>query len=558
MKIKIMIGLVLLIFLGGAFWTNRSEILLAYVKHKTDTEFLVGPNTVIPWQPGPEDEKSPREGRPNIIFILADDLGYNDISTFGGGIAGGLIQTPNIDQLAAEGAVFEQSYSGGATCAPSRAMLLTGRYPTRTGFEFTPTPSGMPLLVTTISSQNAKKDEKMPLGRYHVWADAAAAPFEEQGLPSSEVTIAEILKSSDYYTAHIGKWHLGRNQESSPNSQGFDDSLFMASGLYLPENDPGVVNAKLEFDPIDKFLWARLSYAASFNNPGNERFKPGGYLSDYWTDEAINVIRANKNRPFFLYLAHWGPHTPLQATVEDYEAVGEIKPHRLRVYAAMIRAIDRSVGRINAVLREESLEENTIIVFSSDNGGAGYVGLPDINKPFRGWKLTNFEGGLRVPLFIKWPSKIQAGKRINEPVSHLDIMPTLAAAAGTELPRDRAIDGLNLLPLLTEAENTAWQRETLFWQNGHYLVVRHGDWKLQITSDSKQRWLFNLDEDPTEQINLVNTHPQKVTELMVLLSEHKKSARDPLYPSVAEVAVKIDKTLNEEFEEGDEFVYYPN
>ena len=558
MKIKIMIGLVLLIFLGGALWANRSEILLAYVKHKTDSEFLVGPNMVIPWQRGPEDEKSPRKDRPNIVFILADDLGYNDISTFGGGIAGGLIQTPNIDQLAAEGAVFEQSYSGGATCAPSRAMLLTGRYPTRTGFEFTPTPSGMPLLVTTISSQNAKKDEKMPFGRYHLWADVTAAPFEEQGLPSSEVTIAELLKSSEYYTAHIGKWHLGRNQESSPNNQGFDDSLFMASGLYLPENAPGVVNAKLEFDPIDKFLWARLNFAASFNNPGNERFKPGGYLSDYWTDEAINVIRANKNRPFFLYLAHWGPHTPLQATVEDYEAVGEIKPHRLRVYAAMIRAIDRSVGRINAALRAEGLEENTIVVFSSDNGGAGYVGLPDINKPFRGWKLTNFEGGLRVPLFIKWPSKIQAGKRINEPVSHLDVMPTLAAAAGTELPRDRAIDGLNLLPLLTEAENTAWQRKTLFWQNGHYRVVRHGDWKLQITSDSKQRWLFNLDEDPNEQINLVDTHPKKATELMILLSEHNKSARDPLYPSVAELAVKIDKTLNEEYEEGDEFVYYPN
>ena len=558
MKIKIMIGLVLLIFLGGAFWANRSEILLAYVKHKTDTEFLVGPNTVIPWQSGPEDEKSIREDRPNIIFILADDLGYNDISTFGGGIAGGLIQTPNLDQLAAEGAVFEQSYSGGATCAPSRAMLLTGRYPTRTGFEFTPTPSGMPLLVTTISSQNTEKDEKMPFGRYHLWADAAAAPFEEQGLPASEVTIAELLKSSEYYTAHIGKWHLGRNQESSPNNQGFDDSLFMASGLYLPENDPGVVNAKLEFDPIDKFLWARLSYAASFNNPGNERFKPGGYLSDYWTDEAINVIRANKNRPFFLYLAHWGPHTPLQATVEDYEAVGEIKPHRLRVYAAMIRAIDRSVGRINAALRAEGLEENTIVVFSSDNGGPGYVGLPDINKPFRGWKLTNFEGGLRVPLFIKWPSKIQAGKRINQPVSHLDVMPTLAAAAGTELPIDRAIDGLNLLPLLTEAEDKAWQRETLFWQNGHYRVVRHGDWKLQITSDSKQRWLFNLNEDPTERINLVDTYPQKVNELMILLSEHNKSARDPLYPSVAELAVKIDKTLNEDFEEGDEFVYYPN
>lgn len=558
MSIKTTIMLALLIFFTGTLWVNRSEVLLTYIKYKTDTEFTISPNKPIPWQIGPIGETSAIKDRPNIIFILADDLGYNDISTFGGGIAGGLIQTPNIDRLAAEGAVFEQSYAGGATCAPSRAMLLTGRYPTRTGFEFTPTPSGMPLLVTTISSQNEERDDKMPFGRYHLWADMAAAPFENQGLPSSEITIAELLKSHGYYTAHIGKWHLGRNEESSPTNQGFDDSLFMASGLYLPENDAEVVNAKLDFDPIDKFLWARLGYAASFNNSGSQRFKPGGYLTDYWTDEAINVIRANKNRPFFLYLAHWGPHTPLQAKREDYEAVGEIKPHRLRVYAAMVRAIDRSVGRINQTLRDEGLEENTIVVFSSDNGGPGYIGLPEINQPYRGWKLTNFEGGLRVPLFIKWPSKIQAGKRIKKPVSHLDVMPTLAAAAGTELPNDRTIDGLSLLPLLTRNEDTAWQRKTLFWQNGHYRTVRHGNWKLQITSDPKHRWLFKLDDDPTEQTNLVDTYPQKVAELMNLLSEHNRSARKPLYPSVAELAVKIDKTLNEDFAEGDEFVFYPN
>ena len=163
-----------------------------------------------------------------------------------------------------------------------------------------------------------------------------------------------------------------------------------------------------------------------------------------------------------------------------------------------------------------------------------------------------------MPLFIKWPSKIRAGERIKEPVSHVDIMPTLAAAAGTELPTDREIDGLSLLPLLTRNESTAWQRETLFWQNGHYRVVRHGNWKLQITSDPTQRWLFRLDEDPTEKTNLVDTHPQQVAELMTLLSEHNEFARKPLYPSVAELAVKIDKTLNNDFEEGDEFVFYPN
>ncbi len=155
-------------------------------------------------------------------------------------------------------------------------------------------------------------------------------------MPGEEITIAELLQEQDYHTIHIGKWHLGRNAESNPNAQGFDESLLMASGLFLPENDPNVVNAKLDFDPIDKFLWARMQFAASYN--GGDWFEPGGYLTDYWTDESLKVIEANKNRPFFLYLAHWGVHTPLQATKADYDAVGDIQPHRLRVYAAMLRA----------------------------------------------------------------------------------------------------------------------------------------------------------------------------------------------------------------------------
>ena len=137
-----------------------------------------------------------------------------------------------------------------------------------------------------------------------------------------------------------------------------------------------------------------------------DRFKPGGYLTDYWTDESIKVIKANKNRPFFLYLAHWGTHTPLQATREDYEAVGDIKPHRKRVYAAMVRAVDRSVERIMETLEAEGLADNTVVVFTSDNGGAGYIGIDDVNSPYRGWKITMFEGGLRVPMFVKWPAKI--------------------------------------------------------------------------------------------------------------------------------------------------------
>ena len=295
--------------------------------------------------------------------------------------------------------------------------------------------------------------------------------FEEQGLPGSEVTLAEVLQAQGYYTAHIGKWHLGRGEGSAPNDQGFDDSLLMASGLYLPEDHPGVVNAALAFDSIDRFLWARFDFAASFNNGGTERFEPGGYLTDYWTEEAVKVIRANRNRPFFLYLAHWGPHTPLQATREDYEAVGDIRPHRLRVYAAMIRALDRSVGRIDAALEEEGLTGNTVVLFSSDNGGAGSIGLPQVNAPFRGWKLTNFEGGLRVPLFIKWPARVRAGTRVDTPVAHIDVMPTLAAAAGASPAKELEIDGVDLLPLVTGGAGEPWSRETLYWQSGHYRAV---------------------------------------------------------------------------------------
>lgn len=554
---KILLSLlVLALVLGGLAYQNQTAIMLALVKHKSATEYDIGPPREIPWSAGTEKASiAPGERPPNIILIVADDLGYNDISTFGGGVAGGRVQTPHIDQLAAEGAVFTQSYSGAGTCAPSRAMMMTGRYPIRTGFEFTPTPSGMAPMVARIS---AEMDSGLPPPIYDAELDASKPPYEEQGLPAEEVTIAETLRDRGYQTFHIGKWHLGRQNGMAPHEQGFDQSLLMASGLFLPEDDPNVVNAKLDFDPIDQFLWARLVYANSFNSGDQDRFEPGGYLTDYWTDESIKIIEANKNRPFFLYLAHWGVHTPLQATREDYEAVGDIQPHRLRVYAAMIRALDRSVGRINAALEEAGLAENTIVLFTSDNGGPGYLGLPDINHPFRGWKISQFEGGIRVPLLLKWPARIAAGTRSEVPVAHIDMMPTLAAAAEAPQPEGVVIDGENLLPLATGEGVEQWNRETLFWQSGHYRVVRHGDWKLQVAARPDKQWLFNLAEDPTEQNNLAATEPEKLAELQALLDEHAAYARAPLYPAVTEMSIAIDKTLAEPFEEGDEYIYWPN
>lgn len=561
---KILVSLLLVaVLVSTVAWFNRMEILLGLVKYRSESAHEIAETIQIPWSQGPAVHSgSPPERPPNIILIVADDLGYNDISTFGGGVADGRVLTPSIDRLAAEGAVFSQSYSGASTCAPSRAMLMTGRYPTRTGFEFTPMPSGM---GKTISKLATSMDSGLPPVFYDGALEAGQPPYELKGLPSSEVTIAERLKKQGYYTAHIGKWHLGSDNGMAPNQQGFDDSLLMASGLYLPEDDQDVVNAKLDFDPIDKFLWARLTYASSFNSGDQNRFKPGGYLTDYWTDESIKVIEANKNRPFFLFLAHWGVHTPLQATREDYEAVGDIKPHRLRVYAAMIRALDRSVGRILDTLEEQGLAENTLVAFTSDNGGPGYIGLDDINSPYRGWKITQFEGGIRVPLFVKWPTKIAPGTVVENPVAHIDMMPTLAAAAGILLPSEsestRTIDGVNLLPLTTEEGAANWQRETLFWQSGNYQVVRHGDWKLQVNqrpTDGFKQWLYNLAEDPTEQTNLAESHPQQIEQLMALLAEHQASAVETLYPPTTNVPVMIDKTLTEKFIAGDEYIYTPN
>jgi arylsulfatase A-like enzyme len=557
---KFLAALLVVVLVGGAVaWFKRNDILLAMIKYKSATEFDVAETREIPWQQGPVVPLATNgEQPPNIILIVADDLGYNDISTFGGGVAGGSVKTPGIDRLAAEGAVFRQSYSGASTCAPSRAMMMTGRYPTRTGFEFTPTPAGMGKMVNSISSE---MDNNMPPGFYDGTLEASQPPYELKGLPASEVTIAERLQAQGYYTAHIGKWHLGRGNGMAPHQQGFDDSLLMASGLYLPENDPNVVNAKLPFDPIDQFLWAAMDYANSFNSGDTERFRPGGYLTDYWTDESIKVIKANKNRPFFLYLAHWGTHTPLQATREDYEAVGDIKPHRLRVYAAMIRALDRSVERILDTLEAEGLADNTIVIFTSDNGGPGYIGLPDVNTPYRGWKITMFEGGLRVPLMVKWPAKIAAGTTVDTPVAHIDVMPTLAAAGGAEALAGVEIDGVDLLPLATGEGADSWNRETLFWQSGHYQVVRHGDWKLQVNdrpTDGLQQWLYNLADDPTEQNNFAASRTDKLEELSALLASHQAASRGPLYAPTTQMPVMIDKTLAEKFVEGDEYIYTPN
>ena len=525
---KILIVALALLGLGLIFWKDMLFWLLVQTAAPKDN---VGPNQEIVWQQGPDTRS---DDRPNVIVIVADDLGINDMTDYDDLDPSGTMDTPNIDFIANSGIKFKNAYSGSATCAPSRGMIVTGRYATSTGYEFTPVPDGMARAINLFNPEET---------RYMAESVESNPLFDNQGLPAEEITFAETLKDAGYYTAHIGKWHLGRGPNFAPLTQGFDESLMMASGLFLPEDDPNVVNAYLPWDPIDKFLWAILDYAASFNE-SSERdnwFEPKGYLTDYYTDEALKVIEANKNRPFFLYLAHWGVHTPLQALKSDYDKLTHIDNHIERVYAAMIMSLDRSVGRIVESLEANGLSDNTWIIFTSDNGGANYIGLRYINSPYRGWKLTLFEGGIKVPL-IFWKDGI-ASQEVAQRAMHIDIMPTIHGLINEELTH--SVDGIDLF-----ADEYDLNQRPIFWKTGHNKVVIKDNWKLQLEEYSQKQWLFNLADDPTEQLELSDQHPEKVYELMALINIHSEGAKDFIYKPPLLANVDVDRNLKEAVEEG--------
>lgn len=582
---RLLIALLIVAGIGGLAWSQRLLILQYSLGWHTDWKHPRGPNQPVPWTAGPAEpppawatgsERRP----PNIIVILADDLGINDVTTHGGGWAAQGVPTPNLDAMAQAGVRFDNGYASSAVCTVSRAGLMTGRYPWRFGVEFTPTPGAMARVAGSLYDRPGRLN---PVVIDHKVA-TEVKDFNELGMPDTEQTLAEMLKARGYHTVHIGKWHLGSTAQMRPNNQGFNESLFMESGLYLPVNDPGVVNSKQDFDPIDKFLWPNMRYGVSYN--GGAWFEPKGYLTDYFTDEAVKVIQQNKHRPFLLYLAHWGVHTPMQAAKADYDALPQITDHRRRVYASMIRSVDRSVGRVLQTLREQGLERDTLVVFTSDNGAPGYIGLPEVNRPYRGWKLTLFEGGVRVPFVAQWPGTIPAGTRYQTPVSNIDITPTAVAAAGAQLPADRPIDGVNLLPHLAAtapatptamaATSTAGSAKPLagtakppssptpqplrplFWRDGSYRSVQVDGWKLIVSARPAKQWLFNLRDDPTEKRNLINDQPAQATRLKALLDEHHANMPKPLWASFIEMPVLIDKTLDQREEPGDEVTYWIN
>ena len=544
------LGLVLLLAVGGYFAAGGKQgVMLLFVKYVLHTE--AAPTQPVTWQQAPASTPAEGPRPPNIVLIVADDLGYNDISLNGGGVAGDAVPTPHINSIAHNGINFSNGHAGNATCSPSRAAMMTGRYPTRFGFEFTSVPMSFSRNIAEFKSKGLH-----PV-IYHADREAQMPAFESQGVPTSEIMLPKLLKQADYHSIHVGKWHMGENASMGPNAHGFDETLgFLQGGMmFLEADDPNVVNAQQDFDPIDQFLWAAAPFGVSYNN--GEAFKPATYVTDYFTDEALQAIKANKDRPFFMYLAYNAPHTPLQATREDYDALPQIKDHTRRVYAAMIRNLDRNIGRVLAELKAQGLDQNTLVIFTSDNGGAHYIGLDDLNKPYRGWKATFFEGGTRVPFFMQLPGVIAPGSQFTAPVSHFDIFATSAALAGVQPPADRVIDGVNLIPF-ARGEQGGRPHEQMFWRSGAYQVARSGDWKLQVNETQDKVWLFNLQDDPTEQHNLVDAEPARVKELLAQLAEFNSQQKAPLWPSLVEAPILIDKPLNRPQTIDDEFIYWSN
>ncbi|MET3665995.1 sulfatase-like hydrolase/transferase [Caulobacter sp. 1776] len=539
---------IVLVVAGAAAWRLRFDLIILIARAQQPK---IEANHPVIWASGPA---SPPSGRrpPNVVFILADDLGFNDITLNGGGVANGAVPTPAIDSIAHGGVTFANGYSGNATCAPSRAAIMTGRYATRFGFEFTPTPVAFSRVV------GGHGGDPLHPSRFNA-SEVKNAPGDDntEAVPSTEITIAEALKTRGYHTVHLGKWHLGGVKGSRPEDQGFDESLgFMAgASLFAPVGDPSIEVSRQDFDPIDKFLWGALPYSVQFN--GSKPFAPNAYMTDYLTDEALKSIDANRNRPFFLYLAYNAVHTPLQAPKADYDALSQIKDHRLRVYGAMVRNLDRNIGRVLQALKDKGLDDNTLVIFTTDNGGANYIGLPDINRPYRGWKATFFEGGVHVPFLLRWPSQLPAGAVYRSPVGHVDIFATAVGAAGASPPKDRVIDGVDLVPFV-KGRGGGDPHKAMYWRSGRYKMVLASGWKLQVAQEPNRVWLFDLSTDPTERQDLAKARPDKVRELQATLAQLDGQMAKPAWPSLLSGAIYIDHPGGQRAKPSDEYIYWDN
>jgi len=422
-----------------------------------------------------------RRDRPNIVLLFADDAGYADFGFQGSR----LMQTPHLDDLARQSVRFSQAYVTDPTCGPSRSGLLTGRYQQRFGIEENNVPGYM--------SASSKLDG------------------DEMGLPLSELTMADRLREYGYRNALLGKWHQGNADQYHPLRRGFDEFYGFRGGSrsYWPYTNP------LEHTVPENRM------ERGFGNFEEHE----GYLTDALAAEAVSFIKRNRNRPFFLFVSFTAVHTPMEATEEDLAAFPNLTGTR-KLAAAQMRALDRASGVILAQLKASGIEENTLVVFANDNGGE----VPrngSVNYPLAGTKATFLEGGLRVPMLMRWPGRLKRGTVYPEPVSMLDLLPTFIDAAGGKIGDKPKLDGTSLLPYLT-GERSGSPHETLFWKRGPRAAIRDGAWKL-IRHADRPAELFDLSQDVGEQADLAGRYPEITRKLFKELFEWETGLERPLW-----------------------------
>jgi arylsulfatase len=423
---------------------------------------------------------------PNIIIILTDDQGYADLSCYGSTT----IKTPRIDQMAAEGMRFTDFYCPGTVCTPTRAGLLTGAHPQRLGLDWIPNekPNGEDTHVMYALSRH--------------------------GLNPDEETIAELLKARGYVTGMLGKWHLGDAPPFLPTKQGFD-SFFGTP--YSNDMKPAVLmrDEKVVENPMDQDT-----------------------LIERYTEEAIKFIGVNQEKPFFLYFAHNMPHRPLHVSARFRGKSGSARG----LYGDVIEAIDWSVGEVLDTLKKLNLDENTLVVFTSDNGPWLWIGEQGGSAfPLRGGKGTTYEGGMRIPFIARWPGHIPAGKSCQEPLTHLDLVPTICVLTGAKLP-EKKIDGADISPILLGTPDAKNPHEAIFYYgDGNLNAVRSGRWKFKVQTSLQQETeygkyespdakippaLYDLELDPNEQKNVAADHPDVVERLKKYLHEERQELGD--------------------------------
>ena len=428
--------------------------------------------------------------KPNILVILCDDLGYADVG-FNGSPD---IITPELDKLAKEGTIMTSAYVAHTFCGPSRAALLTGRYPSEIGVPY-----------------NLRDDGRATTS----------------GIPVAETYMSNMMQDAGYYTSCIGKWHLGDNTEFQPNNRGFDDFYgFLGGGhkyfpnLFQPYYEK---QKKAGAYPINVYFTPLLH--------NTKEVVETEYITDAFSREAIRVIKESnkKKKPFFMYLAYNAPHVPLEAKEEDMKVFANIKDKDRQTYAAMVYAVDRGVGEIVKSLKETNQYENTLIVFLSDNGGNFDHGAN--NYPLKGTKGDTFEGGFRVPMFWHWPNKVAAGVRFDHPVSALDLYPTFAHLANTNLPKGKKVNGKNIWNDL--AANTSPHKDEMIfayrYREGYTdVAARKEDWKL-VRMANEPWQLFNITKDIGEKHDMAGQFPDRVQAMITETQKWTKTHIRPLW-----------------------------